>query len=1086
MTMIERPNCELVLGNLKDFQRRTVDYVFQRLYTDEHPTRRFLVADEVGLGKTLVARGVIAKTVDHLWDKVKRIDIIYICSNADIARQNIRRLNIFGNFDIPISTRITLLPSVITDLKKRKVNIISLTPATSFDFKEGLGIREERALIYWMLKKEWALEGDAPINVLAGGAKPKNFKQLVNDFLHNHQIDADLKSKFIDSVNNYDQEEIINNTDLKSRFKKLCLNCSTVDYDFSVAEESERRNIISELRELLAKSCLDALEPDLIILDEFQRFKYILYGDDPSRELAEPFFNYADQNSETKVLLLSATPYKMYTLAEESNKDDHYQDFINTLGFLQNDPEEKKSCENLLTDYRRELFRISDGSISRALSLKSELEAKFRKVIARTERLSVSNDRNGMLKEMPDISIKLDTSDLIAYCKLRNITEILEVDDALEYWKSSPYLLNFMEDYELKRSFNIARRSPGKQTILYQALTNSDGLFLPWDDIAAYKKIAPRNARIRALLSKSVEAGAWKLLWIPPALPYCNLMEPFSSMQNFTKFLVFSSWRVVPKTAACLISYEAERQTITLFDHELQNNPETRKRLRGLLRFGRSSDSQRRLTGMPVFCLLYPSMTLAKECDPLRIASKNQSDLLSLDKIIITIQDRINVLLCPLLKNAIMDGAEDENWYWAAPMLLDREYYSKYTHEIFGQYDLSDEWSGFNSQDLKEDEEPSHWDEHVFEAKKLIQGRILLKKPPNDLSYVLAQIALAAPGTASLRALARVTGGLDAPLADIWKSAAKLSWQFLHLFNLPATVALIRGLGLDETKSLPYWRLILDYCSRGCLQATLDEYVHFLLEYEGLFDKDRKSIAENISYAIGEAITLRTASLDVEKIEASSEIFCEKHKMRTNFALRLADERNDENEVLTRASQVRKAFNSPFWPFVLITTSVGQEGLDFHPYCHAIIHWNLPANPVDLEQREGRIHRYKGHAIRKNLAKKYGLSVLSLDDDDPWEALFHAGIRDRPDNSGDLIPFWIYPLEDGAKIERYVPALPVSRDQLHLAELHKSLAIYRMVFGQSRQEDLIEYLTNYMTTENIEKITKELRIDLSPPCSFYE
>ncbi len=51
----------------------------------------------------------------------------------------------------------------------------------------------------------------------------------------------------------------------------------------------------------------------------------------------------------------------------------------------------------------------------------------------------------------------------------------------------------------------------------------------------------------------------------------------------------------------------------------------------------------------------------------------------------------------------------------------------------------------------------------------------------------------------------------------------------------------------------------------------------------------------------------------------------------------------------------------------LATTSVGQEGLDFHLYSHAILHWNLPSNPVDLEQREGRVHRFKGHAVRKNL-----------------------------------------------------------------------------------------------------------------------
>ena len=67
-----------------------------------------------------------------------------------------------------------------------------------------------------------------------------------------------------------------------------------------------------------------------------------------------------------------------------------------------------------------------------------------------------------------------------------------------------------------------------------------------------------------------------------------------------------------------------------------------------------------------------------------------------------------------------------------------------------------------------------------------------------------------------------------------------------------------------------------------------------------------------------------------------------------------------EQSLRSRKTAVREAFNSPFWPFVLATTSVGQEGLDFHLYCRDIVHWNLPSNPVDLEQREGRINRRDG------------------------------------------------------------------------------------------------------------------------------
>ena len=60
------PRAAAALVGLKEFQRQTVEYAFRRLYLDSDSTHRFLVADEVGLGKTMVARGVIAKAVEHL------------------------------------------------------------------------------------------------------------------------------------------------------------------------------------------------------------------------------------------------------------------------------------------------------------------------------------------------------------------------------------------------------------------------------------------------------------------------------------------------------------------------------------------------------------------------------------------------------------------------------------------------------------------------------------------------------------------------------------------------------------------------------------------------------------------------------------------------------------------------------------------------------------------------------------------------------------------------------------------------------------------------------------------------------------
>ena len=82
------------LSGLKDFQRATVervDYLFR------HNQNRVLVADEVGMGKTLIARGAIVKTARlRIEEKDDLFKVIYICSNQNIANQNIRKLDVTG------------------------------------------------------------------------------------------------------------------------------------------------------------------------------------------------------------------------------------------------------------------------------------------------------------------------------------------------------------------------------------------------------------------------------------------------------------------------------------------------------------------------------------------------------------------------------------------------------------------------------------------------------------------------------------------------------------------------------------------------------------------------------------------------------------------------------------------------------------------------------------------------------------------------------------------------------------------------------------------------------------------------------
>lgn len=278
----------------------------------------------------------------------------------------------------------------------------------------------------------------------------------------------------------------------------------------------------------------------------------------------------------------------------------------------------------------------------------------------------------------------------------------------------------------------------------------------------------------------------------------------------------------------------------------------------------------------------------------------------------------------------------------------------------------------------------------------------------------------------------------------------------------------------------PYWMRLVDYSLAGNLQSVLDEHAHMLVASRGHLDPSGEEVVDDLAGALHDTIALRTVNYGVSRITVDGRAakVDTRTRLRAHFAVRLQDETSDDG-IVTRASEVRDAFNSPFWPFVLATTSAGQEGLDFHHFCHAIVHWNLPSNPVDLEQREGRIHRFKGHAVRKNLAVDHGHLGRSVSGD-PWEAMFEAAREARPEGGSDIIPYWVYAREGGARIERYVPALPLSRDRARAEALKRAVASYRLAFGQPRQDDLLAYLGGAIDPDTLEKLADELKIDLSP------
>ena len=1069
-----RPDLDAILGGLKDFQRKTVDYVFKRLYQDQDAVSRFLIADEVGLGKTLVARGLIAKAIDLLWDDVDRIDVVYICSNQEIARQNIDRLNITRQRQFQFASRATLLPISLQKLRGNKLNFVSLTPGTSFSMHSQIGVVWERALLFFMLINHWDVQESIFSNILRGDVTKTNWNYYKRSFDHNEEIDQTLQEEFL--------AELDKHPELKEDYDQLADLIGSRRTNLSRDMRQQRNAWIGGLRKILARSSLSALEPDIIILDEFQRFRYLLDPENEIHLLAQELFDYTDQHTEhgAKTLMLSATPYKMYTLHGEAGED-HYSDFFDTAKFLlENTPDKILELKEAVNAYRDGLFSLALEGNQDVFEAKSKIEDILRKVMVRTERLANSVDRNGMLQDLPKmIGDSITPKDLNSFVHYDRIAQALNAGDQVEYWKSAAYPINLMDDYKFKRELEKSIQSD-QAPYLGDLLQKASEYLLDWEQIKAYEELDPGNAKLRNMFWETLDSGNWKLLWLPPALPYYEPRSAFTQVDDrgLTKTLVFSSWKLVPKVISILTSYEAERRMLELGKLEHIPYDELTQHRSARLVFAYANE---RYTGMPVFCLTYPCLTLAEAIDSLEISKQLSNGSLPSPE---NIQSKAEEIVERILQEAIQgieiaeDGLVDERWYWAALAIIDRYHKKEKVNEWLSSDNGEIAWSKLLDQGTEADGGESRYAEHVEIFTGVFKTPSNMGRMPDDLVSVLAHVALASPAVNALRAFSRLCSNESFGMYGLI-AAAKIGLGFRTLFNTPDAITLINGL-YPET---PYWQKALQYCLHGNLQAVLDEYVHILHESLGLVGHDVRECTLKISEEISKALSLRTAALRFDDfIVDDKKVQIEKRSLRCRYGLRFGDEKTDYMGGTQRSDDVRTAFNSPFRPFILATTSVGQEGLDFHQYCHRLVHWNLPPNPVDFEQREGRIHRYKGHVIRRNLAKEYGLQNIKSDEagGDPWAELFEQAVLDRGDEQNDLVPFWVFETEGGYAIERQIPLLPLSREVKFLDRLRQSVVLYRSVIGQPRQEELFTFLASQFESDDIGTLMANLVIDLSP------
>ncbi|MEJ0069709.1 MAG: hypothetical protein WDO24_14365 [Pseudomonadota bacterium] len=383
-------------------------------------------------------------------------------------------------------------------------------------------------------------------------------------------------------------------------------------------------------------------------------------GDSDAALLARALFDHSSGSGRlARTLLLSATPYRMLTLSgDDPVEGDHYRDFLETLEFLYGREiggDVAATLHSEMLAFRGFLHGLP-GARLKAAETRERIEGRLKQVIARTERVSSTAERDSMVRECL-IPVSVRAADLREAALVSAIARLLEAPEIIEYWKSAPYLLNFMRDYTLKRAMvaQLPSPSPG----LLDAIARATPSQLDRKKLNRYAPLDPANGRMRALMDDVFRDEMERNLWIPPALPYYG---PPRLTPPLTKALVFSSWSMVPDAIAAILTYEAERR-MGVGESGRRYFDKTRPRP---LQFRQDDGGP---TGMRQMLLIYPSSQLAKIADPLAVIAEC-SDPLSIQDMRAAIAARLRPSF-EKLKGQTSGSPDGNAWEWAAPAAMD-------------------------------------------------------------------------------------------------------------------------------------------------------------------------------------------------------------------------------------------------------------------------------------------------------------------------------------------------------------------------------------------------------------------------------
>jgi hypothetical protein len=975
----------------KAFQEATVKAALKAL---TNGSRRFLVADEVGLGKTVVAREIIQRLAKPSGARPYRV--FYFGSGRTVTAQNAPRLQPLEDSGLSSERCDASRPSLIPMERRvpsEKVQIFQFTPETAIPVVRGHGrggVALERALLRVLLAKALHYRlppGKGGREALCGAATKERFASAVRlarkkhrngDLLHGHgfveQFRAAVRDVFApDAINSLDDR-------LNTQLGK------------------DPRLFVGRLRLALAKATLSCLPPDLVIFDEFHRYRdrvFCVPGESPGEE----FLSLLPSESRPAILLLSATPFrqsqkKVRSSASVADADN----FHRLVGFLHGDgAAASKAYERCKAHFAKfeGVLAAKRFDATEVRRVRDRLqESVLRPRIARMERAAFSRMSNeaGALRSPERLP---EPKDLDSFVRFAAGLDDKDKPAAIAFWRSIPYPHQFLgKEYVARRRANpskwrhLAGMTPEKRASL------------------RFRGAVP-NARFRELL-RIFPPEVLALPWLAPSRPWWPMRGPWkrkSGERSLEKGLLFSLFRATPRAIAGLLSFAVE---------------DWASRQRGWRNFTKlGKQSFLAPKSVSAVALFHPFQWLAEVVDPLASGDRSKEALLA---------DATRTLRQILPQSvAHLPQSRRRRPAWQVLAMLE--------HERQAAMPLADLWrSALRNQGM------------TGQAGRALK-RMAAKGASAERSVSQAELeeiawfALSAPGVVLLRALRRhwPQAAEQENLPDI----VDLAWNGLRPYlDRPWFVArLMKGKRVSG-----YPKAIQDAVLEGNLEAVLDE--HFWLPDPEHAAWEKSGRKDGRIAALRDTLGIRSAPVVISEKKRRITLSAHAAMPLTDTEAHTAATQDVKQ---LRADDLRRAFNTPFWPHVLCTTSVGQEGLDFHLWCRTIVHWDLCSTPVDLEQREGRVDRFKSLAVRRAMSK--GLGTGRAGNVQTWNAV--DGQSKRFEDDTGLAPWWVF---RDATIDRWFMDPPASEERRRRQELKHLRELYRLALGLPHHHDVVKRL----------------------------